>query len=48
MAQDDTKQRIAAMAVEPMATSPEAFEAFFVSEVKRWSEVARAAGIQAQ
>jgi tripartite-type tricarboxylate transporter receptor subunit TctC len=48
MALDDTKQRIAAMAVEPMATSPEAFEAFFVSEVRRWTEVARAAGIQAQ
>jgi tripartite-type tricarboxylate transporter receptor subunit TctC len=36
------------MAVEPMATDPAAFEAFFLSEVKRWTEVARAAGIQAQ
>jgi tripartite-type tricarboxylate transporter receptor subunit TctC len=48
MAQEDSKQRIAAMAVEPMATEPAAFEAFFTSEVKRWTEVARAAGIQAQ
>jgi tripartite-type tricarboxylate transporter receptor subunit TctC len=48
MALDDTKQRIAAMAVEPMATDPAAFEAFFTSEVRRWTEVARAAGIQAQ
>jgi tripartite-type tricarboxylate transporter receptor subunit TctC len=48
MALDDTKQRIAAMAVEPMATDPAAFEAFFASEVKRWTDVARAAGIQAQ
>jgi tripartite-type tricarboxylate transporter receptor subunit TctC len=48
MAPDDPKQRIAAMAVEPMATDPAAFEAFFTSEVKRWTDVARAAGIQAQ
>jgi tripartite-type tricarboxylate transporter receptor subunit TctC len=48
MALDDPKQRIAAMAVEPMATDPAAFEAFFTSEVKRWTDVARAAGIQAQ
>ena len=48
MALDESKQRIAAMAVEPMATDPAAFETFFVSEVKRWTDVARAAGIQAQ
>jgi tripartite-type tricarboxylate transporter receptor subunit TctC len=48
MALNDPKQRIAAMAVEPMATDPAAFEAFFTSEVKRWTDVARAAGIQAQ
>ena len=48
MAHDDTKQRIAAIAVEPMATDPAAFEAFFTSEVKRWTDVARAAGIEAQ
>jgi tripartite-type tricarboxylate transporter receptor subunit TctC len=48
MATEDMKQRIAAMAVEPMATDPAVFEAFFASEVKRWTEVAREAGIQAQ
>jgi tripartite-type tricarboxylate transporter receptor subunit TctC len=48
MALDDPKQRIAAMAVEPMATDPAAFEAFFASEVKRWTDVAHATGIQAQ
>jgi len=48
MALNDPKQRIAAMAVEPMATDPAAFEAFFTSEVTRWTDVARAAGIQAQ
>jgi tripartite-type tricarboxylate transporter receptor subunit TctC len=48
MALDDPRQRIAGMAVEPMATDPAAFEAFFTSEVKRWTDVARTAGIQAQ
>jgi tripartite-type tricarboxylate transporter receptor subunit TctC len=48
MALDDPRQRIAAMGVEPMATDPAAFEAFFTSEVKRWTDVARTAGIEAQ
>jgi tripartite-type tricarboxylate transporter receptor subunit TctC len=48
MALDDPRQRIAAMAVEPMATDPATFEAFFTSEVKRWTDVARTARIQAQ
>ena len=48
MALDDPRRRIAAMAVEPMATDPAAFEAFFTSEVKRWTEIARSAGIEAQ
>jgi hypothetical protein len=33
MALPDTKNRIDAMAVEPMATDPAAFQAFFRSEV---------------
>src|SRR3954453_17785082 len=48
MALPDTKNRIEAMAVEPMATDPASFNAFFRSEVTRWTEVARSAGIQAQ
>jgi tripartite-type tricarboxylate transporter receptor subunit TctC len=48
MALDDSKQRIAAMAIDPMATDPAAFEAFFTSEVKRWTDVAHATGIEAQ
>jgi tripartite-type tricarboxylate transporter receptor subunit TctC len=48
MALPETKSRIEAMAVEPMATEPAAFNAFFRSEVVRWTEVARGAGIQAQ
>jgi tripartite-type tricarboxylate transporter receptor subunit TctC len=48
MALPETKSRIEAMAVEPMATDPASFNAFFRSEVMRWTEVARDAGIQAQ
>jgi tripartite-type tricarboxylate transporter receptor subunit TctC len=42
MALPDTRARIEAMSVEPMATDPAAFDAFFKSEVARWTEVARA------
>jgi len=47
MALPGTKSRIEAMAVEPMATDPASFNAFFRSEVVLWTEVARNAGIQA-
>ena len=48
MALPDTKQRIEAMSVEPMATDPAAFEKFFHAEVTRWTEVAKRAGLSAQ
>jgi tripartite-type tricarboxylate transporter receptor subunit TctC len=48
MSLPDTKSRIEAMSVEPMATDPAAFDAFFKAEVARWTEVARRAGITAQ
>ena len=48
MNQPDTRQRIAAIGVEPMATSPEAFGTFFASEVGRWTAVAHNAGLKAQ
>jgi tripartite-type tricarboxylate transporter receptor subunit TctC len=44
----ETRARVEALAVEPMATDPEAFGAFFRAEVLRWTEVARRAGITAQ
>jgi len=44
----ETKQRIESMSVEPMATDPAAFDAFFKSEVVRWTEVAKRAGLTAQ
>jgi len=48
MSLPETKQRIEAMSVEPMATDPAAFDAFFKSEVTRWTDVAKRAGITAQ
>ena len=48
MSLPDTRARIEAMSVEPMATDPAAFEAFFKSEVTRWTEVARRAGLTVQ
>jgi tripartite-type tricarboxylate transporter receptor subunit TctC len=48
MNQPDTRERISAIGVEPMATSPEAFEAFFKTEVARWTAVAQSAGLKAQ
>jgi len=48
MALPDTRARIEAMSVEPMATDPAAFDAFFKSEVVRWTDVARRAGLNAQ
>jgi tripartite-type tricarboxylate transporter receptor subunit TctC len=44
----ETRARIEGLAVEPMATDPADFGAFFRSEVTRWTEVARRAGITAQ
>jgi len=48
MSLPDTKQRIEAMSVEPMATDPESFQKFFHSELTRWTEVAKRAGLSAQ
>jgi tripartite-type tricarboxylate transporter receptor subunit TctC len=44
----ETRARIEGVAVEPMATDPAVFGAFFRAEVMRWTEVARRAGITAQ
>ena len=48
MAMRETRERIEALAVEPVATEPKAFGAFFRGEVARWTEIARSAGITAQ
>jgi tripartite-type tricarboxylate transporter receptor subunit TctC len=45
MANTKTQERIRVLAVEPMATDPASFDAFFRAEVARWTDVARRAGI---
>jgi tripartite-type tricarboxylate transporter receptor subunit TctC len=48
MASPETQERIRVLAVEPMATDPATFGAFFRAEVARWTDVARRAGITIQ
>jgi tripartite-type tricarboxylate transporter receptor subunit TctC len=48
MKQPETRQRIASIGVEPMSTTPAEFDAFFKSEVARWTAVAREAGMKAE
>lgn len=48
MSSPDIRQRIAAIGVEPMATSAQDFETFFKAEVVRWTAVAQRAGLKAQ
>lgn len=48
MALPETKARIEAMSVEPMATDPDAFQKFFHAELTRWTDIAKRAGVSAQ
>lgn len=48
LAQPDIKERMAALGVEPVGTSPEDCDAFVRSEMAKWSKVIRAAGIKAE
>jgi tripartite-type tricarboxylate transporter receptor subunit TctC len=44
----DVKQRLAALGIEPVGSTPEETEAFLRSEMAKWSKVIRAAGIKAE
>jgi tripartite-type tricarboxylate transporter receptor subunit TctC len=45
----ETRERLAALALEPVADSdPAAFAAFFAAEIARWSTLARKINLQAQ
>lgn len=49
LARPETRERLAALALEPVADSdPAAFAAFLASEVARWSALARKINLQAQ
>jgi tripartite-type tricarboxylate transporter receptor subunit TctC len=48
LADPDYAARLAAMAVEPMAMTPEQASAFVAGEVRKWKSVAAAAKIQVE
>jgi tripartite-type tricarboxylate transporter receptor subunit TctC len=45
-AQDDVKQRLAAIGFQPVVNTPDEYAAYIRAEVPRWGEVARAAKIR--
>lgn len=48
LAQDDIKQRLTSLGMEPAANSPEEFSAFVASEVARWTKLIQDAGLKAE
>jgi tripartite-type tricarboxylate transporter receptor subunit TctC len=46
LASPDVKERLLKSGIEPASQSPKQFADFIVSEMKRWGEVAKSAGIQ--
>lgn len=48
LAAADVRERFAAMSVEILGGSPEAFAAYMAGEIKRWGEVVKAAGIRVE
>ncbi len=48
LAQDDVKQKLAAMAYVPIGDTPEQCEAFFKDEMAKWGKVIRDAGLKAE
>ena len=48
LARPDVRARIAALTIEPVESSPDAFAAFFASEVETWGRIVREAGIKAE
>ncbi|CFV96939.1 lipoprotein [Bordetella pertussis] len=43
----DVRKRLISQGVIPVASTPQAFSAFLDSEMKRWAEVIKVAGIEA-
>jgi tripartite-type tricarboxylate transporter receptor subunit TctC len=43
----DTKERLAALAAEPMSSTPEEFAAYLLREIAKWGDVIRKSGIKA-
>ena len=43
----DLKERLAAMATEPLTSTPEEFAAYLNREIAKWGDVVRKAGLKA-
>jgi tripartite-type tricarboxylate transporter receptor subunit TctC len=48
LSRPQTKARINAMAIETVDSNPQAFTAFFASQVDTWGRVIKEAGIRAE
>jgi tripartite-type tricarboxylate transporter receptor subunit TctC len=48
LSRPQTKARINAMAIETVDSNPQAFAAFFASQVDTWGRVIKEAGIRAE
>ena len=48
MQEPDTKDRFAQLGIEAVGSTPAEFRTHITSETKKWSEVVKAAGIQAE
>jgi tripartite-type tricarboxylate transporter receptor subunit TctC len=48
LAQEDIRQRLVSLGMEPAANSPEEFSAFVASEVARWTKLIQDAGLKAE
>jgi tripartite-type tricarboxylate transporter receptor subunit TctC len=48
LAQDDVKQKLAAMAYSPIGDTPQECEAFFKAEMDKWGKVIKDAGLKAE
>jgi tripartite-type tricarboxylate transporter receptor subunit TctC len=45
---DDVQEKLRALAIEPLTSSPDELERFIASEITKWAQVAREAGITPQ
>jgi tripartite-type tricarboxylate transporter receptor subunit TctC len=48
LATQEIRDQFRRQGVEPIAETPEAFAAYFASEIKKWAEVVRTADIKAE
>jgi tripartite-type tricarboxylate transporter receptor subunit TctC len=45
---EDVSERLRTQGIDPSASTPEAFEGFFLAEVEKWSKVVKQAGVKVE